>query len=142
MYSDLIIEHFTNPRNLGRIEDADGVGISGDPNCGDHVKLYIKVTGECLADTKFEVHGCPAAIATTSIFSEMIMGKPLTEALVITEEDVANALGGLSEEKMHCSNLAKGALIQAVWGYFISSKADRAVVNKVISNINKGKSNQ
>lgn len=124
MYSDILLEHFQRPRNVGEIPNADGVGMVGDPECGDYVKMYIKVNGDYLADIKYMVFGCPAAIATTSIFTELVKGKRLEEASEITDDDIAAALGGLSEQKMHCSNLATQAFHRAVLDY-IAGGPDR-----------------
>jgi nitrogen fixation NifU-like protein len=116
-YSKKLIEHFQNPRNIGRLPRPDGVGVIGDPSCGDYLRIYIKVKDHRLANIKFEVYGCPAAIATTSILTEMALGKTLEEALAITPRDIAAELGGLSDLKMHCSNLGAAALYQAICQY-------------------------
>jgi nitrogen fixation NifU-like protein len=116
-YSELVIEHFQNPRNVGIIEDADGVGKMGSPVCGDLMEIYIKVDNNHIADIKFRTFGCGAAIASSSIASEMIKGKSLAEAEALTDEDVAKALGGLPERKMHCSNLAASTLHKAIEDY-------------------------
>ncbi|WP_258359586.1 iron-sulfur cluster assembly scaffold protein [Moorella sulfitireducens] len=117
MYSELLLEHFINPRNVGIIKDADGVGTIGDPGCGDYLCVYIKVQDHRLADVKFQVYGCPAAIATSSILTEMAKGKTLEEGLKITDADVATAIGGLPEIKVHCSNLGASALHEAIRNY-------------------------
>jgi nitrogen fixation NifU-like protein len=116
-YSELVIEHFQNPRNVGAIEDADGVGKMGSPVCGDLMEIYIKVDNNHIADIKFRTFGCGAAIASGSMASEMIKGKSLAEAEALTDEDVAGALGGLPEKKMHCSNLAASTLHKAIEDY-------------------------
>ena len=116
-YSELVIEHFQNPRNVGIIEDADGVGKMGSPVCGDLMEIYIKVDNNHIADIKFRTFGCGAAIASGSMASEMIKGKTLAEAETLTDEDVAKALGGLPEKKMHCSNLAASTLHKAIEDY-------------------------
>jgi len=116
-YSELVIEHFQNPRNVGVIEDADGVGKMGSPVCGDMMEIYIKVNNSHIADIKFRTFGCGAAIASGSMASEMIKGKTLAEAEALTDEDVARALGGLPEKKMHCSNLAASTLHKAIEDY-------------------------
>ena len=105
MYSDIVMEHFSNPRNAGVIEDADGVGEAGNPLCGDMMTFYIKVNNNTLEDVKFQTFGCVAAIAVSSIVSEMAKGKKVGEAQQITRKAVAQALGGLPPNKMHCSNL-------------------------------------
>jgi nitrogen fixation NifU-like protein len=116
-YSELVIEHFQNPRNVGVIEDADGVGKMGSPVCGDLMEIYIKVDNNHIADIKFRTFGCGAAIASGSMASEMIKGKTLAEAEALADEDVARALGGLPEKKMHCSNLAASTLHKAIEDY-------------------------
>jgi nitrogen fixation NifU-like protein len=116
-YTAKLIDHFQNPRNVGRIPRPDGIGVIGDPSCGDHLRIYIKVKDNRLTKIRFEVYGCPAAIATTSLLTEMALGKTLEEALEIRPQDVAGALGGLSAVKMHCSNLGTAALYQAICLY-------------------------
>jgi nitrogen fixation NifU-like protein len=116
-YSELVIEHFQNPRNVGVIEDADGVGKMGSPVCGDLMEIYIKVDNSHITDIKFRTFGCGAAIASGSMASEMIKGKSLAEAEALTDEDVARSLGGLPEKKMHCSNLAASTLHEAIEDY-------------------------
>jgi nitrogen fixation NifU-like protein len=116
-YSELVIEHFQNPRNVGVIEEADGMGKMGSPVCGDLMEIYIKVDNNHIADIKFRTFGCGAAIASGSMASEMIKGRSLTEAETLTDEDVARALGGLPEKKMHCSNLAASTLHKAIEDY-------------------------
>jgi nitrogen fixation NifU-like protein len=116
-YSELVIEHFQNPRNVGVIEDADGMGKMGSPVCGDLMEIYIKIDDNHIADIKFRTFGCGAAIASGSMASEMIKGKTLAEAETLTDEDVAKALGGLPEKKMHCSNLAASTLHKAIEDY-------------------------
>ena len=114
MYSDKVMEHFKNPQNTGEIADADGVGIVGNPVCGDLMTMYIKVKDNRIEDIKFKTFGCGAAIATSSMTTEMAKGKTLEEALKITRADVATSLGGLPPVKMHCSNLAADALHAAI----------------------------
>jgi nitrogen fixation NifU-like protein len=111
------MEHFSNPRNTGVIEDADGVGEVGNPVCGDMMTFYIKVKDDTIADIKFQTFGCVAAIAVSSIVSEMARGKNLDEAQKITKKVVAEALGGLPQNKMHCSNLGADALALAIKDY-------------------------
>jgi nitrogen fixation NifU-like protein len=118
MYSDLVIEHFTNPRNVGVIENADGVGRVGNPVCGDMMEIFIKVEDGRIADVKFRTFGCGAAIATSSMATEMVKGKPIEDVLRLTRKNVADALGGLPAHKMHCSNLAVDALRAALHDYF------------------------
>jgi nitrogen fixation NifU-like protein len=117
MYSELVMEHFSNPRNVGDIPDADGVGQEGNPTCGDIMKIFIKVEDDRIADIKFKTFGCGAAIATSSMATEMVKGMTLDEAMQVTNQSVADALGGLPPVKMHCSNLAADALHKAIEDY-------------------------
>ncbi len=117
IYSDKVMEHFQNPRNVGVIKDADGIGKVGNPVCGDMMTFYIKVKDDRLADIKFQTFGCGAAIAVSSIVSEMAMGKTLEEAMRITNSSVAEELGGLPKNKLHCSNLGADALHEAIANY-------------------------
>jgi nitrogen fixation NifU-like protein len=117
VYSQKVMEHFMHPRNVGEIEDADGVGEVGNPVCGDMMTFYIKVKDNRLADIKFKTFGCGAAIAVSSIVSEMAMGKTLEEALKITPKSVADELEGLPKQKFHCSNLGAQALQEAIQDY-------------------------
>ncbi len=116
-YSTKVMEHFANPRNVGEIEDASGVGDVGNPVCGDIMRMYIKVENGIIVDAKFKTFGCGAAIATSSMATELIKGKPIEEALQITNRAVAEALGGLPPVKMHCSVLAEQALKSAIDDY-------------------------
>lgn len=125
-YSAKVLEHFRNPRNMGQIEDPDGVGEVGNPICGDVMKLYIKIDGDKIADVKFETFGCAAAIATSSIVTEMVMGKPIDEALKISARAVVEALDGLPPIKMHCSNLGADALKAAIEDYRSKKTSARA----------------
>lgn len=118
MYSEKVKDHFLNPRNVGFINSPDGVGTLGDPSCGDYLRIYIRVRNNCIANIKFEIHGCPAAIATSSILTEVAKGKSLEEARKITDEDIVRALGGLPDPKVHCSNLGAKALQLAINNYF------------------------
>ncbi len=117
MYSEKVMDHFTNPRNVGEIPDADGVGTEGNPTCGDVMKISIKVENGRIIDAKFKTFGCGAAIAVSSMVTEMVKGKTLDEALSISKEAVANELGGLPPQKMHCSNLGADALKKAIEDY-------------------------
>lgn len=117
MYSEKVMDHFMNPRNVGDMEDADGVGTEGNPTCGDAMKIYIKVKDGIIMDAKFKTFGCGAAIAVSSMVTEMVKGKTLDEALAISKEAVANELGGLPPQKMHCSNLGADALKKAIEDY-------------------------
>lgn len=116
-YSEKVMEHFTNPRNVGEIKDADGIGKVGNPVCGDLMWIYIKVKDNRLEDVKFKTFGCGAAIATSSMVTEMAKGMTLEDALKITRNDVAEALDGLPPVKMHCSNLASDGLHAAIKDY-------------------------
>jgi nitrogen fixation NifU-like protein len=117
VYSDKVLDHFRNPRNMGEIPDADGVGTVGNPVCGDLMTIYIKVKDNRLEDVKFKTFGCGAAIATSSMITEIAKGKTLDEAMKITRGDVADNLGGLPPVKMHCSNLAADGLHAAIQDY-------------------------
>ncbi|MFH0870969.1 MAG: Fe-S cluster assembly scaffold protein NifU [bacterium] len=117
MYTEKVMDHFTNPRNVGEIENADGVGLVGNPVCGDVMKLFIKVEDGRISDVKFKTFGCGAAIATSSMVTEMVKGKTLEEALALSNKAVAEALDGLPPNKMHCSNLAADALHKAIEDY-------------------------
>ncbi|HXZ23850.1 MAG TPA: Fe-S cluster assembly scaffold protein NifU [Methanomassiliicoccales archaeon] len=116
-YSEKVMDHFQNPRNVGEISDADGVGKVGNPICGDLMWIYIKVKDDVLVDVKFKTFGCAAAIATSSMITEMAKGKTLDEGMKISRQDVADALEGLPPQKMHCSNLAADALHLAIKDY-------------------------
>lgn len=116
-YSDKVMEHFFNPRNVGVIEDADGIGEVGNPVCGDMMTFYIKIKDGKLEDVKYKTFGCGAAIAVASMVSELAKGKTIEEALKITNEMIANELGGLPKNKMHCSNLGADALHLAIKNY-------------------------
>ena len=117
-YSEKVMEHFSNPHNVGEIKDADGVGEVGNPKCGDIMRMYIKVENDTIVDVKFMTFGCGAAIATSSMATEMVKGKSLEEALKLTNKAVAEALDGLPPVKMHCSVLAEEALRSAISDYY------------------------
>lgn len=117
MYTEKVLDHFRNPRNMGEIKNPDGFGKVGNPVCGDVMAIYIKVKDERIVDIKFKTFGCTAAVATSSVLTEMVKGKTIDEALKITRDDVANELGGLPAIKMHCSNLAADALREAIKDY-------------------------
>lgn len=117
IYSDKVMEHFENPRNVGVIDDASGVGTVGNPACGDIMKLYIKVIDEKIEDVKFKTFGCGAAVATSSMVTELVKGKTIEEALLITNKTVIEALDGLPKNKIHCSVLAEDALKAAIEDY-------------------------
>ena len=117
VYTEKVMDHFANPRNVGEIPDADGIGKVGNPQCGDVMWLYIKVKDDIVTDIKFKTFGCGAAIATSSMITELAIGKTLEEAKKISRQDVAESLDGLPPQKMHCSNLAADALREAIKDY-------------------------
>lgn len=117
LYSKLVIDHFTNPRNAGLMPDADGTGVAENPGCGDLVKIYIRVNGGYVKDVQFQTYGCSAAIAASSMVTEMAKGKTLEHALDISSQSIAQALGGLPGTKMHCAVLAAEAVHRAVEDY-------------------------
>ncbi len=116
-YTEKVMDHYENPRNVGLVENADGVGVVGNPACGDVMKLSIRVKDGVIVDAKFKTFGCGAAIATSSMVTEMIKGKKVKEALAVSNKTVADALGGLPKVKMHCSVLAEDALKAAIDDY-------------------------
>ena len=117
LYSEKVMEHFRNPRNVGVIEDADGIGEVGNAKCGDIMKMYLKIEDDIIQDVKFETFGCGSAIASSSMATELIKGKPVSEALQLTNKAVAEALDGLPDYKMHCSVLAEEAIKSALDDY-------------------------
>lgn len=117
MYSEKVMDHFMNPRNVGEIEDAEGVGQVGNAKCGDIMKMYLKIEDGIIKDAKFKTFGCGAAVATSSMATELVVGKTIDEALAITNKAVAEALDGLPPAKMHCSNLAEEAIRSAIEDY-------------------------
>ena len=121
MYSDKVMDHFTNPRNVGEIEGADGVGEVGNAKCGDIMKIYLKVEDNVIQDVKFKTYGCGSAIASSSMATEMIKGKTVQEALNLTNKAVAEALDGLPPVKMHCSVLAEQAIKKALQDYALKN---------------------
>ena len=123
MYSEKVMDHYMNPRNVGEIPDADGTGMEGNPTCGDAMQLFIKVENDVIVDAKFRTFGCGAAIAVSSMITEMVKGKTLDEALTISKEAVAQELGGLPPQKMHCSNLGADALKKAIDDYRSKKKS-------------------
>ena len=118
LYSDKVMDHFQNPRNVGKMDDADGIGEVGNATCGDIMKIYLKINGDIITDVKFKTFGCGAAIATSSMATEMIKGKPLSEALQLTNKAVVEALDGLPPVKVHCSVLAEQAIKHAIADYY------------------------
>jgi nitrogen fixation protein NifU and related proteins len=128
VYSEKVMEHFRNPRNVGEMENPDGVGHVGNPVCGDIMELYIKVKDNIVTDARFKTFGCGAAIATSSMVTEMVKGKSIDDALKISNRQVAEALGGLPSVKMHCSVLAQEALESAITNY--RSKTQKEALGK------------
>lgn len=117
-YSEKVMEHFTNPHNVGKIDDADGVGEVGNAKCGDIMKMYLKIDNDIITDVKFNTYGCASAIATSSMATDLIMGKPVSEALKLTNQAVVEALEGLPAVKIHCSVLAEQAIKAALADYY------------------------
>lgn len=118
LYSNIVMDHFRNPRNVGHIDDADGIGEVGNPRCGDIMTIYLRIEEDRISDVKFETFGCGSAIASSSMATELIKGKPLKEALQLTNKAVAEALNGLPPHKMHCSVLAEEAIKAAIQNYY------------------------
>ena len=118
LYSEKVMDHFRNPRNVGVIENADGMGEVGNPVCGDIMKIYLKIRDDTIADVKFETFGCGSAIASSSMATELIKGKPISDALQLTNKAVTQALGGLPAHKLHCSVLAEEAIKAALQDYY------------------------
>ena len=118
LYSEKVMDHFMNPRNVGTIEDASGVGEIGNAKCGDIMKIYLKIENDIIVDVKFETFGCGSAIASSSMATEMIKGKPISEAMQLTNKAVAEALDGLPAHKLHCSVLAEEAIKSALKDYY------------------------
>ncbi len=128
IYSEKVMDHFTNPRNVGEIADADGIGEVGNAKCGDIMKMYIKVDGGVISDVKFKTFGCGAAIATSSMATELIKGKTIDEALKLTNRAVVEALEGLPPAKLHCSVLAEQAMKSAIADYYKKQGIDPAPI--------------
>jgi nitrogen fixation NifU-like protein len=118
LYSEKVMDHFRNPRNVGKIDDADGVGEVGNAKCGDIMKIYLKIENDIIVDVKFNTFGCGSAIASSSMATELIKGKPLSQAMELTNKAVAEALDGLPAHKMHCSVLAEEAIRAAIKDYY------------------------
>ena len=125
LYSEKVMDHFRNPRNVGVIEDADGVGEVGNAKCGDIMKMYLKIDDDTITDVKFETFGCGSAIASSSMATELIKGKPVSEAMTLTNKAVAEALDGLPDYKMHCSVLAEEAIQNALEDYYAKNPDKR-----------------
>lgn len=121
MYSEKVMDHFANPRNVGEIENADGIGEVGNPKCGDIMKMYLKIENDKIVDVKFKTFGCGAAVATSSMATVLVKGKTIKEALDLTNKAVAEALGGLPPVKMHCSILAEEAIKSAIDDYLVKA---------------------
>ena len=132
LYSEKVMDHFTNPRNVGEIPDADGIGEVGNAKCGDIMKMYIKVDNNVITDVKFKTFGCGAAVATSSIATEMIKGKTIEDALKLTNKAVVEALEGLPPQKIHCSVLAEQAMKSAVSDYYRRQGVDPTPIVGVI----------
>ena len=128
LYSEKVMDHFRNPRNVGVIENADGVGEVGNAKCGDIMRIYLKIDGDTISDVKFETFGCASAVASSSMATELIKGRPLSEAKALTNKAVAEALDGLPAYKMHCSVLAEEAILNAIGDYYTKhpEKADKS----------------
>ena len=124
MYSEKVIDHFNNPRNVGEIEDANAVGRVGNPKCGDIMQIYMKIENDIITDVKFKTFGCGAAIATSSMATELVMGKPIEDALKLTNAAVMEALDGLPAQKVHCSVLAEEAIKSAISDYYTRQGID------------------
>lgn len=122
VYNETILDHFKNPRNVGEIEDPDGMALVGDPSCGDHIRLYLTIAEDKIADIRYKVFGCAAAIATTSILSELAMNKDLNDALAISDDNVIEAAGGIPARKAHCSLLGVVGLHTALADYFMKKE--------------------
>lgn len=130
LYSEKVMDHFTHPRNVGEIENADGVGEIGNAKCGDIMKMYLKIDNGIITDAKFKTFGCGAAIATSSMATEMIKGKSIDEALTLTNKAVIEALGGLPAVKVHCSVLAEEAVKAALADYYKKQGIDHPVIHE------------
>ena len=130
LYSEKVMDHFRNPRNVGVIEDADGVGEVGNAKCGDIMKMYLKIDDETMTDVKFATFGCGSAIASSSMATEMIKGKPVAEAMQLTNKAVAEALDGLPDYKMHCSVLAEEAIRSAIEDYERKKRGETSLTVK------------
>ena len=128
MYTEHVMEHFTNPRNMGEIPDADGIGEVGNAKCGDIMRMYLKIKDGIITDVKFKTYGCASAIATSSIATEMIKGHSIEDAVALSNKAVVEALGGLPAHKIHCSVLAEQAIKAALWDYYEKQGVDPAPI--------------
>ncbi len=133
LYSEVVMDHFMNPRNVGTMDDADAVGEVGNAKCGDIMRIYLKINNDIIEDVKFETFGCGSAIASSSMATEMIKGKPLSDALNLTNKAVTEALDGLPAHKIHCSVLAEGAIKAAIKDYYDKNgiEYDKAMFKEV-----------
>lgn len=131
MYTEKVIDHFTNPRNVGEIEDANAVGQVGNPVCGDIMKMYLKIEDGVVTEAKFKTFGCCAAIATSSVSTELIKGRTIDEALKLSNKEVIDELGGLPPQKIHCSVLAEEAIRKAISDYYIRQGMSEEEANKL-----------
>ena len=138
LYSEKVLDHFSNPRNVGEIEDADGIGEVGNAKCGDIMKMYIKVNNGIIEDVKFKTFGCGAAVATSSMATELIKGQPIEDALKLTNKAVVEALDGLPPVKVHCSLLAEEAVHAALWDYAQKHHIEIEGLKKPKSDIHEG----
>lgn len=118
-YSEKVVAHFKQPKNAGIIENPDGIGEIGDPDCGDFMRVFIRVENDIITDVKYQIRGCPASIAVASVMTELAIGKDLDEAMMLTDDDVVEALDGLPEEKLHCSVLGISGLRRAIQDHFV-----------------------
>ena len=131
LYSEKVMDHFRNPRNVGVLEDANGIGEVGNAKCGDIMKMYLKIEDDIVKDVKFETFGCGSAIASSSMATELIKGKPVSEAMQLTNKAVAEALDGLPDYKMHCSVLAEQAIRSALDDYYAKQKDNNKPIDEV-----------
>lgn len=127
-YNDLVIDHFTNPRNVGEMENPDGEAVVGDPSCGDQMKVDIKIDANKIVDIKFKSYGCPGAIATSSMMTQLAKGKTLDEAQLLTDDDVVIALGGVPERKRHCSLMGVTGLLEAIKDYLKKQNTQTEII--------------
>ena len=129
-YNDLVIDHFTNPRNVGELETPDGEAVVGDPSCGDQMKVDIKIDANKIVDIKFKSYGCPGAIATSSMMTQLAKGKTLDEAQLLTDDDVVIALGGVPERKRHCSLMGVTGLLEAIKDYLKKQNTKTEIIDE------------
>ena len=142
LYSEKVMDHFTNPRNVGEIEDADGIGEVGNAKCGDIMKMFLKIDNGIITDIKFKTFGCGAAVATSSMATEMVMGKTIEEAMEVTNKAVMEALDGLPPVKVHCSLLAEEAIHAALWDYAQKNGITIEGLQKPKSDIHEGEEDE